>query len=388
MDITKFKYYLFILPVIVCWACSSTEQDDEPEQLTGEVVPKLYVAANKPLSAAEPLANEDENMIIESFDSNSILYFSQLGTTLTPNFSNFDETAQPYCYQYQYSPEVGANWDKGYNFKCKKSCKPFDWTLVPQLGSVGNTFSFFAMYFPGDNEVKWKVQADQSDKANFIRSDIMGAYHATSSLYTRLRFNLFHLMVYLKVTIYVPTHKDSDVNNNFSYSGFNEDALIGAYVLNANTQFDIDWLAVRSSDKMAPLTQSVDSKENIKMYTHSYTGETIKINVRDYYNGGSITEDDVRAYTFSVIFPSQAFNDNFLCFALKDVDNSTRYFYFSGSQIVGDSGNYSLSQGTLQELTLYLPRNSNETILVGANILPWKDSLTDMTVSKDPVGRD
>lgn len=379
------KYYIFILLLILTVGCSTSDADFEQEQL----LPGLYVAANMPLSAeGVELDDEDESLIIDSFDSNSILYFSQLGTTATPNFEDLTENAYPYCYQYQYSPDPTATWESGYNFKHLPQTNPFDWNSVPELGSVGNAFSFFAMYFPGDNQVKWAVETDQSKKENFIMSDIMGAYHATSALYTRMRFNLFHLMVYLKVTVYVPTFKDSDNNNNFNYSGFEAGALSDAYVLNANTAFDIDWLAVRSSDKMAPLTQSKVPKANIRMYAHAVSNEIEDINVRDFYAGGNIDTDQVRSYTFSVIFPSQAFGDNFLCFALKDIDNTTRYFYFSGSQIIGDGGNYSLSQGTLQELFLYLPRNSNETILVGANILPWKDSVTDMTVSKDTPGQD
>ena len=382
-----YKFYLYILLAAVICSCSTMDFEDEPQ--TGPIVPELYVATNKPLASTEgDTESVEDELIIDSFDSNSILYFSQMGTMSTPNFSNLQENASPYCYQYQYNPNASANWDAGYNFKCKTGCTPFDWTTVPTLGSVGNAFSFYAMYFPSDNVIKWEVQKDQSEKENFIKSDIMGAYHATSSLYTRMRFNLFHLMVYLKVTIYVPTFKNSDNNDNYNYSGFKENAVLGAYVLNANTQFDIDWQAVRSSDKMAPLTQSKDSKSNIRMYSHPANDEVIEIDVKDYYNGGSITQDEVRAYTFSVIFPSQPFGDNFLCFALKDIDESTRYFYFSGTQIVGDSGNYSLSQGTLQQLFLYMPRNSNETILVGAEILPWKDSVTDMTVTKDQTNKD
>lgn len=379
---TNFKYYLFILPLILACSCSTSMYDDEPEIMPDTVMPGLYAASNMPLTAAEA-GTDDDDLIIKDFDTGSILYFSQLGTIDTPNFSDLSENGHPYCYQYVYSPDPSANWDKGYNFKHKTGTNPFDWKSVPELGSVGNAFSFFAMYFPVDNVVKWNVQTDQSEKSAFLKSDIMGAYHATSSLYTRMRFNLFHLMVYLKVTIYVPVFESSDNNNNFNISGFEADALQGAYVLNANTGFNIDWLAVRSSDKMAPLTQSTEPKANIKMFQHEATDDIETIDVRNYYAGGSLTEDEVRTYSFSVIFPSQNFGDNFLCFALKDKDDSIRYFYFSGSQIVGDSGNYSLSQGTLQELFLYLPRNSNETILVGANVLPWKDSVTDMTVSKD-----
>lgn len=376
------KFYLYILAAAVFCSCSNSDFDNDPD--SGFDGARLYVAANSPVAAAEPETDPEEDELINSkFNTESILYFSQLGTSVSPNFSEFGEDAVPYCYRYQYYVNDAATWESGYNFRCVEGCNPFDWVAVAGLGSVGNAFSFYGMYFPGDNQVKWGVQTDQTVKDNFIKSDIMGAYHATSSLYTRMRFNLFHLMVYLKVTIYVPTFKESQNNNNFNYSGFGENASLGAYVLGANTDFDIDWQAVRSSDKMAPLTQPKESKANIKMYPHPASGETQEISVRDYYNGGTLLEDEVRAYTFSVIFPSQSFGDNFLCFALKDVDNSTRYFYFSGTQIVGDSGNYSLSQGTLQELFLYLPRNSNETILVGANILPWKDSVTDMTVTKD-----
>lgn len=379
---TNFKYYIYILPLIIACSCSTSIYEEEPEANSDSVIPGLYVAANMPLAAAED-DSEDDEMIIKDFDASSILYFSQLGPINTPNFNDRSETGYPYCYQYVYNPDSTANWDKGYNFKHKTGTKPFDWKSVIELGSVGNAFSFFAMYFPGDNEVKWNVQTDQSDKTGFLKSDIMGAYHATSSLYTRMRFNLFHLMVYLKVTIYVPVFESSVNNDNFNISGFEADALQGAYVLNANTGFDIDWFAVRSSDKMAPLTQSTGPQANIKMFTHPATDEIETLDVRNYYAGGSLDQDQVRTYTFSVIFPSQNFADNFLCFALKDKDNNKRYFYFSGTQILGDSGNYSLSQGTMQELFLYLPRNSNETILVGANVLPWKDSLTDMTVSKD-----
>lgn len=380
---TKFRF-LFILPLAMAFSCSTTDREDEPDVPTGDSVPRVYVATNSPLASDDIVTdNPKDEMIIDSFEEGDILYFSQLGTIDMPNFSDLSENGRPYCYQYVYSPDPKANWESGYNFKFKTGTKSFEWKTVPELGSVGNAFSFFAMYFPGDNTVKWNVQTDQSDKRNFILSDIMGAYHATSSLYTRLRFNLFHLMVYLRVTIYVPVFKSSDTDNNFSISGFEADAVQGAYVLNASTGFNIDWLAVRSSDKMAPLTQPVDPKAHIKMFAHEATGEVETLDVRNYYSGGSLTEDEVRQYTFSVIFPSQNFGDNFLCFALKDKDNSLRYFYFSGSQILGDSGNYSMSQGTMQELFLYLPRNSNETILVGANVLPWKESVTDMTVSKD-----
>ena len=86
----------------------------------------------------------------------------------------------------------------------------------------------------------------------------------------------------------------------------------------------------------------------------------------------------------------QTVGDNFLCFTLQSpYSEDLRYYYFSGSQIVGDkSESYGLTQGTLQELHLYLPRKTNETVLVGAKILPWLPADTEMTVTKDPQSND
>lgn len=167
--------------------------------------------------------------------------------------------------------------------------------------------------------------------------------------------------------------------------------------MNANTRFSIEWRANRSSDTEPPLVQSDDKvKTNIHMYLHpnkdsSDDGQPIDNvitleNVKDFYPSykGPDNKDNVRAYNFSVLFPSQTFGDRFLCFVLKDIEGNKRYYYFSpNSQLVGESGNYSLTQGTLQQLYLYLPRTTNETILVGAKILPWLGSQTDMTVNKE-----
>lgn len=219
----------------------------------------------------------------------------------------------------------------------------------------------------------------------------MGAYHATSSIYTRMRFRLYHLMTYLKVTLYVPVYKgEFSEPEKQNYSGFNAGALKGGYLLNAITDFSIEWAASKSSDTEAPLVQSNQSsqRKNIKMYRHQVDEDaTVSLPVKDYYNGsvdGVIDDmDEVRVYNFSVIFPTQAFSDNFLCFALTTPGGDVKYYYFSGSQLLGaDSDSYGLTQGTLQQLYLYLPRKTNQTVLVGAKILPWQNAQTDMTVSK------
>lgn len=175
-----------------------------------------------------------------------------------------------------------------------------------------------------------------------------------------------------------------------SLSGFKAGAMRGAYVMNANTGFSIEWRANRSSDTDAPLTQASGNKTKITMYAHTPDESNIieGFEVKDYYRDESLETDRVRRYDFSVLFPAQSFGDNFLCFELQDVNDAMKYYYFSGNQIVGDTGNYGLTQGTLQELHLYLPRTTNQAILVGAKILPWQDAVTDMTVTKDKKEND
>lgn len=389
-----FSFFIFALLI----SCSQTESEN-PDIVSDRYQQYVEVGLEKRSMAAGIDAENDSLIIIDSFEEGDILYFSQLSSSIDPNFGS-NPSEYPYQYQYTYTPNETANWYQQYNFAAQTREGMLDWDVVKSVGSVGNTFSLYAMYFPVRNIIRFNVETDQTggesdeyDKSNFMMSDIMGAYHATSSLYTRLRFRLYHLMVYLKVTLYVPEY-DDEYSEQSNYSGYQEGAMLGSFVMNALTRFNIEWRANRSSDTEAPLTQTnpQDSRSNIKMYQHVPDEETIiNLPVDKFVSPQLLSTieglqadgtDKVREYNFSVLFPSQTFGDDFLCFVLKTPEGNRKYYYFSGSQIVGDSGNYSLSQGTLMHLFLYLPRKTNETILIGAKILPWENSVTDMTVTK------
>lgn len=391
--------FITILTFAVLASCTSNDmEEDALEQQVASI--SVMAQPRKIADGIDVGSKADEApIIIDSFEKGSTLYISQVGTTADPNFTdNFNNSN---LYIYQYKKNESATWDEEYNFEYDKSRKPIDWQDVKALGPVGNAFSLYALYFPVDNRVKFKVEPDQTggandpyDTRNFKKSDIMGAYHATSSLYTRLRFRLFHLMVYLKVTLYVPIHKDNGKeasDKDYKYSGFAPNALQGAFVMNAYRDFSIEWRANRSSDTPPyPQDQKSGTKENIRMYQHPFHNDEtskIDIDIRDYYseNNNEVNEyqDEVYKYTFSVLFPSQQFGGNFLCFVLKAIDGQLKYYYFSSNQIKGDSDSNGLVSGTLQELELYLPRTTNQTILIGAKVLPWEDAVTDMTVTKD-----
>ena len=377
-------FLISTLTIVSCVDHGDLEPDDNGS------VSQITVVCSDPIQSRSTTEypGDVDPIIINSFtDDESLLYISQLGASENPNFTNLTAEEGSLCYVYKYYENEESNWNKEYNFKVSEETgNVINWRRVRQLGSVGNAFSFYSFFFPVKNKVTFEVQADQTDEDDFMMSDIMGAYHATSALNSRLRFRLYHLMVYLKVTLYVPVYEsEANDGSEYHYSGYDEGSLLGAFLLDANTEFNVEWRANRSSDTDAPLTNAYGNKHNIQMYQHPdddniYTLE----NVKEYYptyNGEDT--DDVRAYNFSVLFPAQTFGNNFLCFVLKDHEGNNRYFYFSGNQVVGDSGNYNLTQGTLQQLYLYLPRKTNETILIGAKILPWSNGVTDMTVTKD-----
>lgn len=381
--------------LMVMGACSN---ETEPDAGIMSDNASLFVGCN-PMVRAENIGDDDTAdtapIITDGFTDGSLLYFSQLSQGYAPNFDNEDESAPNYMYIYEYKENPRATWESGENFASRSDRWSFNWDRTVSIGPSGNAFKFFGFYFPEDNVVRWDVETDQTggttnpyDKSNFIKSDIMGAYHATSSIYTRMRFRLFHLMTYLKVTLYVPVYKAqySDPEKQ-SYSGFEAGALKGGILMDALTNFNIEWTASKSSDTEAPFVQTPPDKprSNIKMYLHkSDEASDTTINVRNFYNGtvDDIVdgEDEVRVYNFSVIFPTQTFSGNFLCFALTTPGGDTKYYYFASSQVNG--AGIDLTQGTLQQLYLYLPRKTNETVLVSAKILPWQDAQTDMTVTK------
>lgn len=393
--------FLFLITL----GCSEKESIPGENPESGDQVSSISIYRQEMAKSSEEATNlpvipgEAQNLIgYNEFAPGNLLYVSQLGTEKDPNFLN-SPSSNFYIYEYQDNPK--ANWNEEYNFVPYNKAA-IKWSLIKDFGSVGNAFSLYAMSFPNSTatdfnpaNLKFEVQTDQTgndnpyDLENFYNSDILGAYHATSALFTRLRFNLFHLMVQLKITIYAPVFEDStDDQGKYSYSGFKENAMVSGYLLNSQNQFSISWKANRSSDTEPPLTTGTGNKTNLKMYMHEPSDTIITLtDLTQYFNNPTLPEDKVRPYNFNILFPEQTFNsnDNLLCFVLKGVANDEetnyKYYYFSPGQIV--SGTYALNQGTIQHLYLYIPRTTNQTILIGANILNWGTSFSDMTVTQE-----
>lgn len=244
-------------------------------------------------SEAKPPRYDGEEIYDTEFKpGKSTLYVSQRTRLEQPFKPSSDGTTNVYTYIFY--DNKNANWDEGYNFAAytdedfkdlpaDENPNALNWDDVGRKGSVGNGFALYALYYPGreygiieDNYETRSVKTDQSSFANLMSSDIMGAYHSTSALYSRVRFRLYHMMVYVKVNLYVPVYKPTrkDEKESEVYSGYTQSSLTEAQVTGVCPTFTIDWAASISSDaaspavNLDPMNPEKEDLTKINMYSH------------------------------------------------------------------------------------------------------------------------
>ena len=243
-------------------------------------------------SEAKPPRYDGEEIYDTEFKpGKSTLYVSQRTRLEQPFKPSSDGTTNVYTYIFY--DNKNANWDEGYNFAAytdedfkdlpaDENPNALNWDDVGRKGSVGNGFALYALYYPGreygiedDYNVR-SVKENQSSFADLMSSDIMGAYHSTSALYSRVRFRLYHMMVYVKVNLYVPVYKPTrkDEKESEVYSGYTQSSLTEAQVTGVCPKFTIDWAASISSDaaspavNLDPMNPTQEHLKDIKMYSH------------------------------------------------------------------------------------------------------------------------
>lgn len=333
-----------------------------------------------------------------SLDNNSVVFISQQ----TENIPAFQTDTLIYTYSYT-DPQEEINWDEGYNFAPDNQDDPLEWYKIGAGGSYHGGFALYALYFPIENNIRqneengmitYSVMQDQSTLENLIKSDILGAYHSSPTLFTRLRFRLFHLMTYVRIRLYVPVY------NAGSKTGFYDDALVEANLNNVTPDFAIEWSAYRSSDTEGPAIAALHGDGNIIMYQHPLPDgvterEPVQIKYKDYVPEDYFEQpivgdyDDVRVYDFSVIMPMQKgeldengdeisyTSTNFLNFLLRSNSGAVNTYYFNQSMSANSTGsNLELKQGNFQYMELYVPRVGNKIIYVGGKVNPWNHRTT------------
>lgn len=342
------------------------------------------------------------------FDENSIIQVSQIGRNQLP-FESPEVT-----YDFSYIPgSEDATWDgeNTYNFRPYEADTPLKWNTIGETGSWRGGFGLFSLYFPIENQLRQKmgdegtyiysVMEDQSTLENLKKSDILGAYHTTPALFSRLRFRLFHLMTYVRIRLFVPVYDDE------KNTGYRNDALLYATLNNVTPDFAINWTANRSGDTQAPAVDPLEGEGNIKMYLHPLPeGVTeypiTKIKYKDYLRDGYFDQkidgdyDTVRVYDFSVIIPLQTgmmdetgqqgpfAKSDFLHFYFRTNSGATTRYYFNQTLTANSTDSeIALNQGVYQYLQLYVPRVGNQVVYVGAKVNPWNQRGTEMLLTPE-----
>lgn len=277
-----------------CFALSSCSDkvgaDDERNPYLMEISVSKTTRAEADSDDGEkaPAYDGEDIFDVEFIPDKSILYISQK----TRFFDPFSTGVTTYKYVYYDNPY--ASWDENFNFKAlveddldpDVSVNPnaLEWEEVGRKGSVGNGFALYAMYYPDQKNGTRTVAVDQSLLEDLQRSDILGAYHSTSALYSRVRFQLHHLMVYFKINLYVPVFgetwkTETKEPENQGFSGYTTESLTDAWIMNVCPRFTVDWAANISSESSLgvslPDNYTKDELRNIRMYSHAHEGDEI-----------------------------------------------------------------------------------------------------------------
>lgn len=485
----RYGNIVILASALFLWSCNETESRQlpgEPEQeQTVNRIAVTRAAFERGGQRADGVSDGDDisdknnwryntpdNMLPggdeEEFPEEGRMFIAQITPTRTPNFPTNWSKSKKYDNLWVYKKDAstdadGASWSSGYNFvPFFEDHSKLDWKTVKSQGSLGNAFSFYAMYYPGGAPIAQLKQQQSIWPIDTIKAmDVMGAYHATPSLYSRMRFRFFHLMAYIRVTVYVPVVQPRRDKNGeiVGYDGFGKKAfdptpdqgvtngrplvyvtsISGNETVHAGNKsiylgFNVDWRANRSSDNEGPLLYGNSTLGHIAMHFHRDFDYDIKTDLPgftaghvDTQWGAYLTESGnpdsdvfeidlsafnietdepiqkVRRYEFSAILPPQsiASNKNLLrlILATPGVDELPEGDKFQGSTSQGTfkeftfsiqdskleivNSQVSLTSGSLQHFYLYVPRSGNKTIVMKANVVPWKHTQTDMTVTEE-----
>ena len=413
--ITLFATIALVLSLF--WSCDSESDPSEQENMDKTPYVTGIGVSLATRSSDDNGGEDDKSFDLDelipyslTFNENTILQISQQTRTINP-FQNEDVT-----YDFAYIPgSEGASWDNeaSYNFTPYKMDDPLEWNKIAEGGSLNGGFALYCMYFPIENKLREKegeygatnyyVMADQSTVENLKKSDILGAYHSTPTIFSRIRFRLFHLMTYVRIRLFVPVY---DVEKN---TGYREGALQYATLNNVTPDFAIDWSAIRSSDTQGPAVSPLAGDGEIKMYQHPLAEgktehEIVEIKYKDYLRDGYFDQgidgdyDKVRVYDFSVIIPNQRgtvgedgkesnfTSTDFLNFYLRTNSGAiTRYYFNQAFSANTNESMLEMNEGIFQYLQLYVPRVGNQVVFVGAKVNPWNQMGTNMLLTPEEV---
>lgn len=370
-----FKYlYLLIAALPVFAGCSDDRDASAP-------MPQMAAAFDLMFNETE---EGGQGVLDEYFiDGRSVILISQRGDNLSILFTETavdnegNESPNKNLYQYVYYTNPLAEWDNNYyNFQPYGN-RALDWAYIAEYRLNGE-YALGALYYPIEYNILNAVEQDQRNLDNLRRSNVLGAWHRTQGIETRLRFAFFHLMTAIKVTLLIP---DWDPVDN---SGFGDNAILSGDLLNVIKDFTVDWPV--TSSEVPPNAQYRNGVDpcDIQMYLEQPLDNTIwEIKYSDLTSSFPEIEERVRKATFFVLFPPQqlVINGPAMRFKLRTMSGMEKSYVWNTTNLVDNP--LLPDGGRVNSLMLYLPRKENNAILIKASILDWIEADSQVTVIPD-----
>lgn len=357
----RVKYIFFIILSLLWTACS---HDAEESIQPIESVPGLPDGAVGfgAVTKSGAVYTEDDYLHNTFIDGESYLRIYNY-TSNKPDFTD-DADYKWYVYDERLSDLTGGQ----YNFRPLEG-RGFMWKDVKLENSQ---YRFYAIVFPHYHKYRNAVFDDQSKKENFQASDILMAFHSTTEFGKRISLKFWHVLAMLRVKVCVPKY-DRSTN-----TGFEKGALYNIALSDLYTSFRFEYaqnLASGAAPPVDPLTGDADPKADIKMFA-LYDTEKLSSGIEE----ETIDGRDCYVYSFAAILPVQQIADNkiLLRLNLKTVDGLNKSYRYNPVK-----NNISFESGKITDLKLTFKEESNEAFLIKAEIKPWEQAETDMSLEKE-----
>ena len=384
-NMSVFEVLKPMLPVLatalLACACSSGgigEDARVPESGRG-----IMAATVENLSKSDP--DDDEYL-----HNNFILDRSVIRVANTVNYAapDFTDGTGGY-YEYVYTTE-GIGWDdnlpnffpllKGSEFGDEDRVDEnggFDWsTIVP----TSNAFVFEAACYPMKYEYFDRVATDQSTKENFWSADLLLAHtrQPLADRYELLKLRFWHVFSMVRIVLELPI-ADADDDSGFPADNTGGLRTVESVTLNG-MYVTYETRYTESIDNNAMRTVAgtdAGGRQDISMYRIPEKDGTVT-------NGGT----EYQKCEFAAIVPVQQIRTQNTLLTLKirtitgfSGEDMSEQKIESKEYVFVPSGTIDMMQGHVTVLRLVTASDSQEPVLVGAEVEDWNTSYTDVDLT-------
>ncbi|WP_278717948.1 fimbrillin family protein [Bacteroides caecimuris] len=359
----RVKYISFIILSLLWTACSHDAEENTQLIDTVPGLPEGAVGFGA-VSKAGSVISEDDYLHNTFIDGKSYLRIYNY-TSNTPDFTDSADYKW-YVYDEHLSNLTGGQ----YNFRPMEG-RGFIWKELNV--DTGSGYKFFAIVFPHFNTYRNSIYKDQNKKENFLASDILMAYHLQKPDFfgKKVSLTFWHVLSMLRVEICLPKY-DPQTNTGFEKGAISEIVLPDLY-----TTFSMDYAQVPTSDMaptVTPLTTDKDPKGEISMFA-LYDTEDVSDTEEKTVKGR-----ECYIYRFAAILPVQKIdNTTLLRLKLTTVDGLEKQYQYTPTT----GNNISFEAGNITDLQLTFREEENEAFLIKAEIKPWEEATTDMSLEKE-----